>query len=89
MSDGRAAAVVLGLVAVTAHDELGLGVVPALGGDAQRCGIQVPVVAPDRHLRGRLRRLGGRPVDITDTAPRRAQRADPDHPFNVGFSAGR
>lgn len=83
------AAGVLDLAAVTAHDELGLWVVPALAGDAQRCGVQLTVVPPIRHLRGRLRRLSGRPIDITDTAPRRAQRADPDHRCNVGFSAGR
>ncbi len=63
------ARVVLDLTAVVADDELGLWVVPAVAGDAQRGGVQLIVVAPARQLRIRLRRLGGRPIDITDTVP--------------------
>lgn len=63
------AAVVLDLAAVVADDELGLWVVPAVAGDAQRLGVGLTVVAPERHLRTQLRRLGGRHVEITDTAP--------------------
>lgn len=65
----RPAGVVLDLAGVVAEDELGLWVVPAVAGDAQRCGVLLTVVAPDRKLRIRLRRLGARPIEITDTAP--------------------
>ncbi|MCD2192173.1 STAS domain-containing protein [Actinomycetospora endophytica] len=65
----RPAAVVLDLTAVVADDELGLWVVPAVAGDAARCGIPLTVVAPDRRLRTRLRRLGARHVEITDVIP--------------------
>ena len=62
-------AVVLDLTGVRADDELGLWVVPAVAGDAQRCGIPLTVLAPNRNLRTRLRRLGARHVEITDVAP--------------------
>jgi anti-anti-sigma factor len=61
------ATVVLDLAAVDADDDLGLWVVPAVAGHAQRGGVEFVVVAPVRALRLRLRRLGGRPVEITDT----------------------
>ncbi len=63
------ATVVLDLAEVVADDELGLWVLPAMAGDAQRVGVPLVVVAPARDLRSRLRRLGARPIDITDTAP--------------------
>jgi anti-anti-sigma regulatory factor len=67
----RPSAIVIDLSAVTADDELGLWAVPAVAGDAGRCGVQLTVVAPNRNLRTRLRRLGGRYIEITDTDPAR------------------
>jgi anti-anti-sigma regulatory factor len=63
------ATVVLDMAAVVADDDLGLWVVPAVAGHAHRGGVDFVVVAPVRALRLRLRRLGGRPVEITDTPP--------------------
>lgn len=63
------AAVVLDLTGVDADDELGLWAVQAAAGDAQRCGIPLTVVAPNRKLRTRLRGLGARHVEITEVAP--------------------
>jgi anti-anti-sigma regulatory factor len=65
----RPSAVVLDLTAVVADDELGLWAVPTVAGDAARCGIPLTVVAPNRKLRTRLRRLGARHVEITDVVP--------------------
>ncbi|HEY2225315.1 STAS domain-containing protein [Actinomycetospora sp.] len=65
----RPEAVVLDLTAVVADDELGLWAVPAVAGDAERSGIPLTVVAPNRKLRTLLRRLGARYVEITDVAP--------------------
>lgn len=65
------AAIVLDLADVVADDELGLWVVPALAGDAAGRGVGFTVVAPTRSLRMRLRRLGARPVEITETVPDR------------------
>jgi anti-anti-sigma regulatory factor len=61
--------IVLDLADVVADDDLGLWVVPAVAGHAHRGGVDFVVVAPVRALRLRLRRLGGRPVEITDTPP--------------------
>jgi anti-anti-sigma regulatory factor len=61
--------IVLDLADVVADDDLGLWVVPAAAGHAHRAGVEFVVVAPVRALRLRLRRLGGRPVEITDIPP--------------------
>ncbi|MFC5064657.1 STAS domain-containing protein [Actinomycetospora atypica] len=60
------AAVVLDLTDVVADDELGVWVVPAVAGEAAGRGVGFTVVAPDRALRMRLRRVGARHVEITD-----------------------
>lgn len=67
--DGGPTAVVLDLTDVVAEDDLGLWVIPAVAGDAHARGVAFTVVAPKRTLRIRLRRLGGRPFDITDVRP--------------------
>jgi len=67
----RPSAIVIDLSAVIADDELGLWAVPAVAGDAGRCGVRLTVVAPNRNLRTRLRRLGGRYIEITDSDPAR------------------
>jgi anti-anti-sigma factor len=61
--------VLLDLAGLRADDELGLWVLPAMAGDAARRGIDLVVAAPDRALRGRLRRLGGHQLEITETVP--------------------
>ena len=61
--------VVLDLADVHAADELGLWVLPAMAGDAGRQGIDLVIAAPARALRVRLRRLGGRILEITETVP--------------------
>jgi anti-sigma B factor antagonist len=67
----RPTTVVLDLADVTADDELGLWVLPAMAGDAGRRGISLVVGAPHRALRVRLRCLGGHPLEIIDVrAPR-------------------
>jgi hypothetical protein len=60
---------VIDLAEVTADDDLGLWVVPAVAGDALRRGVRLTVVVPDRHLRARLRLLGARQIEITDSDP--------------------
>ncbi|WP_018331433.1 STAS domain-containing protein [Actinomycetospora chiangmaiensis] len=67
--DGGPTTVVLDLTDVTADDDLGLWVIPAVAGDAHARGVAFTVVAPKRSLRIRLRRLGGRPFEITDARP--------------------
>ena len=65
--DERPDTVVLDLADAHADDELGLWVLPAMAGDAGRQGIDLVIAAPARALRVRLRRLGGRHLEITDT----------------------
>jgi anti-anti-sigma regulatory factor len=65
----RPAALVIDLAEVTADDDLGVWVVPAVAGDALRRGVRLTVVVPDRHLRARLRLLGARRIEITDSDP--------------------
>jgi len=65
----RPSAILIDLSAVIADDELGLWAVPTVAGDAARCGVQLTVVAPNRNLRTRLRCLGGRNIEITDSDP--------------------
>jgi anti-anti-sigma factor len=67
--DQRPATVVLDLTDITADDELGLWVLPAMAGDAARHGINLIVTAPHRALRVRLRRLGGHHLQITEAVP--------------------
>ena len=67
--DGGSMMLVLDLTDVVAEDDLGLWVIPAVAGDAHARGVVFTVVAPKRALRSRLRRLGGRPFDITDVRP--------------------
>lgn len=67
--DDRPDTVVLDLADAHAADELGLWVLPAMAGDAGRQGIDLVIAAPARALRVRLRRLGGRKMEITDTVP--------------------
>lgn len=62
----RPVTVVLDLAEVTADDELGLWVFPAMAGYAARRGIEMIVAAPGRALRVRLRRLGGHHLEVTD-----------------------
>ncbi|MCD2185852.1 STAS domain-containing protein [Actinomycetospora soli] len=64
--DDGSAAVVLDLTDVVAEDDLGLWAIPAVAGDAHARGVAFTVVAPKRSLRIRLRRLGGRPFDLTE-----------------------
>ena len=63
--------VVLDLAEVTADDELGLWVLPAMAGDAGRQGIELLIAAPHRALRIRLHRLGGHHLEITHVLPDR------------------
>ena len=63
------AVVVLDMNAVTADDALGLWVLPAVAGNAERGGTRLVIAASSRVLRVRLRRLGVRCLDITDTVP--------------------
>jgi anti-anti-sigma regulatory factor len=67
--DERPATVVLDLADASADDELGLWLLPAMAGDAGRQGIDLVIAAPARALRVRLRRLGGRHLEITDRVP--------------------
>ena len=67
--DDRPDTVVLDLADAHAADELGLWVLPAMAGDAGRQGIALVIAAPARALRVRLRRLGERRMEITDTVP--------------------
>ncbi|WP_433803286.1 STAS domain-containing protein [Actinomycetospora sp. CA-084318] len=67
--DGGSTAIVLDLTDVVAEDDLGLWVIPAVAGDAHARGVAFTVCAPKRGLRIRLRRLGGRPFDLTDSRP--------------------
>jgi anti-sigma B factor antagonist len=67
--DDRPDTVVLDLANAHATDELGIWVLPAMAGDAGRQGIDLVIAAPARALRVRLRRLGGRHLEITDTVP--------------------
>jgi anti-anti-sigma regulatory factor len=67
--DERPDTVVLDLADARADDELGLWVLPAMAGDAGRRGIDLVIAAPARALRVRLRRLGGRDLEITETVP--------------------
>jgi anti-anti-sigma regulatory factor len=69
----RPVTVVLDLAEVTADDELGLWVLPAMAGDAAQREIALLIAAPTRALRVRLRRLGGHHLEITDTLPAIAQ----------------
>lgn len=69
--------VVLDLADAHADDELGLWVLPAMVGDAGRQGIDLVIAAPARALRVRLRRLGGRNLEITDTVPAAAPGSSP------------
>lgn len=80
--DDRPDTVVLNLADAHAADELGLWVLPAMAGDAGRQGIDLIIAAPARALRVRLRRLGGRHLEITDTVPAAALRfpEQRDHP---------
>ena len=64
--------VILDLAEVTADDELGLWVLPAMAGDTAHRGIKLLIAAPTRALRVRLRRLGGHHLDITDLPPARS-----------------
>jgi anti-anti-sigma factor len=67
--DDRPDTVVLDLADAHAADELGLWVLPAMAGDAGRQGIGLVIAAPARALRVRLRSLGGRHLEITDSVP--------------------
>jgi anti-anti-sigma regulatory factor len=67
--DDGSTTLVLDLTDVVAEDDLGLWVIPAVAGDAHARGVAFTVVAPKRALRSRLRRLGGRPFDLTDVRP--------------------
>jgi anti-anti-sigma regulatory factor len=69
--------VVLDLADAHADDELGLWVLPAMAGDAGRQGIDLVIAAPARALRVRLRRLGGRHLEITETVPASAADSPP------------
>lgn len=82
--DQRPATVVLNLTEISADDELGLWVLPAMAGDAARHGIDLLVTAPHRALRVRLRRLGGHHLQITETVP-----SIPDSPRTYCERGGR
>ena len=69
VSEAPPPVVVVDLTTVIADDELGLWVLPAMAGDLERVGSALLITVPARRLRMRLRRLGARHLEITETAP--------------------